>query len=443
MSAWADGRWFSAGLPLPRALNPALVLVPRMPRFLDLVPQLRVRENIWSYWLGPWGAEVKAYPGPPFSLETFCDEALRMILDLVLFFFLACLAYRITAHHARWRCLAALLLIHVLYTWSLVLHGQSALINFLRAALAFRTSLLVWDIFTIRTPAEVQSWSMARTFAQLWLFPVEVDDLPPDEPADAPGRTRLRCLQGIAEGLVYMVGAQLFLPLFPPMEVVRVMPKYQYMIYVVFMVLGLYVMLSSFGVLATNVAGLFLGVEQAPLFENPFCTTSVQQFWSRWNRAIATVLHRVIFGGRNTFRSKQRRAPPSPNQPPPPLSRFAKTSLTALATFLVSGLFHEFLLYCATPGLFGWQTLFFVLNGVLAVLSNALARYAPGVVRCTPIPVRFALLVLFACVTSHLFFIPLQTHNMLAEPQMLFQHLVLPRDAPPRHAYFVNLFPRS
>jgi len=439
METWDQARWYSAGLPLPRHLNPAYLVPSHIPRFLELFPQLQLRESVWQHWLGPLGFEVQAYPVTPYALETFCDELLKLVMDLLFIFFVFILPNLVIlkrgASRTQRRIMAIMLILQLLPWPVLCNNGQSRLINFLRAALAFRSSLLIWDIFMIRPIAEVQSWSMARTFAQVWLFPVEVADL-----AQRPGlqRPRLQCLRGLGMGLVYLLFAQFVLLIFPPMEVVREMPKYQYMCHGYIMVIGLYVMLSSTGLLVMNVAGLVLGIEQAPLFENPFFTTSIQQFWTRWNRAIATMLHRVVFGP-STANSEKKQSDPGP-KPPPSLARFAQTSLMAMTTFLVSGLFHEFLLYCSTPGLYGWQTLFFLLNGLMAVASNALTRYVPGIVRRTPTFVRFLVLVLFCCRFAHLFFVPLQTHNMLAEPQMLFQLFVLPRNTLPQHAYYVHLF---
>ncbi|WFD19805.1 hypothetical protein MCAP1_002042 [Malassezia caprae] len=438
-AVWADIEWSFTGLLLPRYLNPAYVLVPHLPRFLELFPQLQMRENVWQHLLGPLGFEVQAYPVTPYPLEIFFDELLRFVLDLSIFqFVLFWPTFDDLRRGGSRNMRRFLVVVHItqLFLWALAgTSGQSRLINFLRAALAFRSSLLLWDVVMIRPVDEVRSWSRARLFAQLWLFPVEEDEL---EQRPGSRRPRLQCLYGVGLGIVYLLLAQFALLVFPPMEVVREMPKYQYMCYGYIMVLALYVMLSSTGLLVMNVAGLVLGIEQAPMFENPFFTTSIQQFWTRWNRAIATVLHRVVFGP-STANSKKKHSNPQ-SKPPPSLKRFAQTSLMAMFTFLVSGLFHEFLLYCSTPGLYGWQTLFFLLNGLMAVASNALTRYAPGVVRRTPIFVRFLVLVLFCCRFAHLFFVPLQTDNMLAEPQMVFQLLVLPRNTPPQHAYFLRLF---
>ncbi|SHO78227.1 Uncharacterized protein MSYG_2569 [Malassezia sympodialis ATCC 42132] len=439
-ATWADLPWSYTGLVLPRSLNPAYVLVPHLPRFLELFPQLQMRENVWQHWFGSLGFQVQAYPVTPYTLEAFCDEFLRLVLDLVLFQILwiqPSLNVLKRGASPATRRLLVILHIMVLLPWAVLgSGGQSRMTNYLRAALAFRSSLLLWDIFMIRPVAEVRSWSAARTFAQVWLFPVEVAVL-----AKRPGpqRPRLHCLREVGKGLVSVLFVQLCLLFFPPIEVVREMPKYQYMCYGPFMVVGLYAMLSSTGMFLVNMSGLVVGIEQAPLFENPFFTTSVQQFWSRWNRAVSTVLHRVVFGSLSTARPKKKQSDSSPKRPPS-LVRFAQTSLMAMATFLVSGLFHEFLLLCSTPGLYGWQTLFFLLNGLLAVSATAIARYAPGITRRTPTFVRYLILTLFCCCLSHLFFVPLQTHNMLAEPQILLQLLLLPRGTPPQHAYFLHLF---
>lgn len=43
--------------------------------------------------------------------------------------------------------------------------------------------------------------------------------------------------------------------------------------------------------------------------ENPLGTTNIRLFWSHWNRAIATVLHRVVFGGGKRKGSSATRRP--------------------------------------------------------------------------------------------------------------------------------------
>lgn len=59
--------------------------------------------------------------------------------------------------------------------------------------------------------------------------------------------------------------------------------------------------LALFGDGLLKLIGMVCNVEMADMFENPLGTVNIRLFWSHWNRAIATVLHRVIFGGgRNT-----------------------------------------------------------------------------------------------------------------------------------------------
>jgi hypothetical protein len=51
------------------------------------------------------------------------------------------------------------------------------LLDFWRPALGFRSALLVWDIFKIRTKEEVEGWNFNRFLAHLWAFPMEEEDI--------------------------------------------------------------------------------------------------------------------------------------------------------------------------------------------------------------------------------------------------------------------------
>ena len=197
-------------------------------------------------------------------------------------------------------------------------------------------------------------------------------------------------------------------------------------------------MLSSGGALSLNAFGLVFGVEQLPMFENPFFTTSIRTFWSRWNRAIASVLHRVIFQGKNT---NVRQAPEKKHEhksPPRLDKRFFFHSLQAIMTFLVSGLLHEYLLHFSPPPrLHGSQTLFFVLNGFMTVASTYVSKFHPALVQRTPVVIRYMLLMSFFLIFAPLFFIPIQANNMLAEGQCLLQHLLFPRNETPTQGTFL------
>lgn len=156
---------------------------------------------------------------------------------------------------------------------------------------------------------------------------------------------------------------------------------------------GLWSMLVAYFVVSgiTEVVSggvMHLGIHVAEVFDHPFLARGVREFWGRrWNRFVSRWLWRHVYqpvGGRD------------------------RVLLATLATFLISGLLHEYLLIACKAGTSsytGWTTAFFVLHGLAAVGEGYLDR-AGKLPRLSPLAF-VGVHMLWLVATSPLFFIPL------------------------------------
>ena len=91
------------------------------------------------------------------------------------------------------------------------------------------------------------------------------------------------------------------------------------------------------------------GVNAAPIMRAPLKAASVSEFWNRrWNVAFNQLALRFVFH---------------------PLARAMNPAAACLATFVISGLIHDFLLSIPAGGGYGLPTAYFILQGV-AVFSS-------------------------------------------------------------------------
>ncbi|KAJ1018000.1 hypothetical protein NDA13_006608 [Ustilago tritici] len=368
------------------------------------------------------GYKVVEYDIPPYPLYTAGLIAVRMLGFLVASSIVAYLLYHKVAVKSRvGKWVSNVSLIVSLLAWPLVT-GRSGvmLLDFWRPALGFRSCLLVWDIFHIRTYHEVSSWSFVRFFAQLWTFPKELDEI---------------AERTAEEG--YQRNAR--------MENLKGMPR----------------------VAVEAALGILINVEMADMFENPLSTTNIRLFWSHWNRAIAAVFHRVIFGGRKrktSIRTRKAEAAAAKKRfshmdgmsetdaghtsgedqhchsscstsnhhraggatalkplshvsngkadselrkraatkangnaaagTPAKKSPFLPKAAAAILTFAMSGLFHEHITYFTLGFANGENFLFFLLNGLATVAAARFKRTYPH--RNEEIPTWLSVLMLHA-----------------------------------------------
>lgn len=135
-------------------------------------------------------------------------------------------------------------------------------------------------------------------------------------------------------------------------------------------------------------AGGALGMEMEPQFDRPYLASSLRDFWGRrWNLTVSAILRPSVY---DPVRARAGKAP------------------AVLATFLVSGLMHEVMMYYLTlrPPT-GEMTAFFLLHGVCCVAEESCARrWAEWGRRPPPRPVATLLVVVFVAVTAFWLFFP-------------------------------------
>jgi hypothetical protein len=131
-----------------------------------------------------------------------------------------------------------------------------------------------------------------------------------------------------------------------------------------------------------------LGMEMEPQFDRPYLASSLRDFWGRrWNLVVSAILRPSVYG--------------------PVRARVGKQA-AAVATFLVSGLMHEAMVYYITlrPPT-GEMTAFFLLHGTCCEAERLCAQWwmGRGWPRL-PRPVATLLVVLFVAGTAFWLFFP-------------------------------------
>ncbi|WFD41479.1 hypothetical protein MPSI1_000108 [Malassezia psittaci] len=476
-------------LPFPPKYDPVPFLLRYIPSPLDYSPVPVPRPEEWMRFFRRCGFETMQYSSSMLTSDMFLNEGLRLILDLLVMTIIFYVVYHSTSRSSPTvRLIVSICMAGLLILWPVVVGtGKCAVFNFLRPAVGFRSGLLVWDIFQIRSVEEVESWSWAMFIAHLWLFPTEPEQI--EERVRKTGRRRnprIQSLMNFPLGLVQGAFGLLLLLFVPPKSAAMQMNFIPYSFYCILMGMLVFLLLSSGGIVIFNSFGLITGIEQEAMFQNPWFTTRLRHFWSRWNRAIATVLHRVIFQGQGTYKtleerkieeareqmqshntegqstamnkapsssSLQHRKPASlkessekhpnsqSNSSKPDPNQFLKKSALAVLTFLVSGLFHEYLIYFATPHRFGRNTLFFLLNGIAAALSSAVEQFCPNVHNRIPGWFRYILMLAFYTCVSPLFFAPFIEGDFFSHFQDA-AFLALPSSWPKPRPMFVFLLGR-
>ncbi|CAO1619174.1 unnamed protein product [Parajaminaea phylloscopi] len=478
-------------------------------KLLDKDPVIEVAKKL--------GFRVAQYDLPPYPLATAGTIAVRMVTFMFSSGVLAWLLYHYVASQSRvlnYACLA--LLAGILLAWPEVT-GRSGvmLLDFWRPALGFRSALLVWDIFHIRTREEVNSWNWPRFFCHLWAFPKEEEEIAERTKEEGYQRDpRWENLKGMPK--VVIEGAVLLLTLYviPPAELTVGMNRFSYHAYCDALGLSILMALALFGDGLLKSLGILFGVEMADMFENPLGTTNIRLFWSHWNRAIASVLHRVVFGGGRNSKSsvksqkkrrlstgaragdpssrkhldhlsetehetktdeedeghsangngngagngsvrhrkgglkpmtpvpaagKEKKASAAPHQQQPrKKGPFYPKAIAAIATFAMSGIFHEHITRNTLGFANGENFIFFVLNGFATVLSTWFKRTFPKQNERIPTWLSLIMLHIFFYTVIPLFCSPFIRSGFFTQMDSL-KYELLPIATRPRGA-FIYLF---
>ncbi|EOY12188.1 Wax synthase, putative [Theobroma cacao] len=109
------------------------------------------------------------------------------------------------------------------------------------------------------------------------------------------------------------------------------------------------------------------GLELEPPSDEPYLSTSLQDFWGkRWNLMVTNLLRHTVYKPMRSFTDNML----GPKWAPLP---------AVLAAFLVSGLMHELLFYYVTRVSPTWEvTWYFVLHGACVVAEFGVKRAFPG-----------------------------------------------------------------
>ncbi|KAH7545297.1 acyl-CoA--sterol O-acyltransferase 1 [Ziziphus jujuba] len=167
-------------------------------------------------------------------------------------------------------------------------------------------------------------------------------------------------------------------------------PKLFLVIYSVYLYLGLEIILAAMAALARA----FLGVDLEPQFNEPYLSTSLQDFWGRrWNLMVSSILRPTVYDPVRLICSRligKERAP----------------LLAVIATFIVSGLMHELIFYYIGRIKPTWElTCFFLLHGAGVAIETVIKKELKGKWRLPP-AVSVVLTVSFVMVTGLWLFLP-------------------------------------
>ncbi|XP_020177609.1 probable long-chain-alcohol O-fatty-acyltransferase 5 [Aegilops tauschii subsp. strangulata] len=131
---------------------------------------------------------------------------------------------------------------------------------------------------------------------------------------------------------------------------------------------------------SATAARALLGMELEPTFDRPYLATSLRDFWGRrWNVSVPAVLRPCVYSPMRALIGGGR----------------GGAAMAVLATFLVSGLMHEWMFYYITlqPPT-GEATTYFVLQGACTVVESWWASHKgwwrPPRMAATPLTLAFA-----------------------------------------------------
>ncbi|KAL5730227.1 hypothetical protein ACHQM5_003075 [Ranunculus cassubicifolius] len=142
--------------------------------------------------------------------------------------------------------------------------------------------------------------------------------------------------------------------------------------------------------------GKFLGLELESQFDEPYLSTSLQDFWGRrWNLMVTNILRPTVYLPTRLIVSKK-------------IGSYWGQLAAVYITFFASGLMHEVMFYYLDldRGRPTWEvTWFFALHGILVVLEIGLKKVLKGRWRLHPV-VSWAFTVAILMVTSKSLFFP-------------------------------------
>lgn len=162
------------------------------------------------------------------------------------------------------------------------------------------------------------------------------------------------------------------------------------LLYCLLIYLSLEIMLAIVAIVIRT----FMRVELEPQFDEPYLATSLQDFWGRrWNLMVSNILRPTVYLPVRHFFIRV-------------VNRELAAIPAVLATFLVSGLMHELILYIiGRQKPTGEMTWFFLVNGICLSMETVTKRALKGRF-CLPKSVSRPLTLSFLWLTSSWLFFP-------------------------------------
>ncbi|KVH88673.1 acyl-CoA--sterol O-acyltransferase 1-like [Cynara cardunculus var. scolymus] len=157
---------------------------------------------------------------------------------------------------------------------------------------------------------------------------------------------------------------------------------------------SVYFFLELILVVSSITVELLLGVKLDPQFDEPYLSTSLQDFWGRrWNVMVNRILYPTIYNPVRTLSTKV-------------IGRMWAPVPAVLTTFAVSGLMHELIFYYFTRDWPTWHTmLFFCIHGV-SLVTEIMIKKSVNFRWSLPRHIATPLVMVFVLWTSYLLFFP-------------------------------------
>ncbi|PIA32328.1 hypothetical protein AQUCO_04500138v1 [Aquilegia coerulea] len=150
-------------------------------------------------------------------------------------------------------------------------------------------------------------------------------------------------------------------------------------------------------------AQALFGIETEPQFNDPYLSTSLQNFWGkRWNLIVTNVLRPTVFiPVRNSFIRI--------------LGKRRATLVGVMATFIVSGLMHELIYFYGTHVRPTWEvTWCFILHGLCTAIEIVVKEACGDRLRLNPVISR-VITIAFLLLTNRLFFTQALRHGVVSK----------------------------
>ncbi|KAG5238420.1 acyl-CoA--sterol O-acyltransferase [Salix suchowensis] len=145
-------------------------------------------------------------------------------------------------------------------------------------------------------------------------------------------------------------------------------------------VMYLYIQLEIILAIAAAVAKVLLGLELEPQFDEPYLSTSLQDFWGRrWNLMVSSILRLAVYEPTRNLASGLTVYEPTRNISKRFVGRRWSPIPAVLATFLLSAIMHEVMFYYLLRVKPTWEvTWFFLLHGFCVTLEIAIKKALKG-----------------------------------------------------------------